>query len=172
MNSVSKFQNLPASEGGTSPLRTPPCARKHAIGANAPPGSSPTLPPPRTVRAGYAPADQHSAAISVQGVDDAGYSLLPPPPTRKNKQLQTNKQTNILNWVSVFIKRFEKKKKKKDYTILKILKLLLIKPKYLIRRECADFQWFLLLRFTHLTCIWTAIFFSFFFISGGGVQPK
>ena len=55
MNAVSKFQNLPASEGGHIPPQTPPPARKRAIGANAPPGSSPTL-PPRTVRAGYAPA--------------------------------------------------------------------------------------------------------------------
>ena len=41
--------------GGHIPPQTPPCARKRAIGANAPPGSSPTL-PPRTVMAGYAPA--------------------------------------------------------------------------------------------------------------------
>ena len=31
--------------GGLIPPQTPPCARKRAIGANAPPGSSPTLPP-------------------------------------------------------------------------------------------------------------------------------
>ena len=31
--------------GGHIPPQTPPCARKRAIGANAPPGSSPTLPP-------------------------------------------------------------------------------------------------------------------------------
>ena len=38
-----KIPNLPASEGGTSPLRHPSVC---AIGDNVPPGSSPTLPPP------------------------------------------------------------------------------------------------------------------------------
>ena len=59
-----KIPKSPASEGGTSP-QTPPCARKRkrTIGANAPPGSSPTL-PPRTVRAGYAPGPNQIVILS------------------------------------------------------------------------------------------------------------
>ena len=52
--------------GHIPPQAPPPCARKRAIGANAPPGSSPTL-PPRTVRAGYAPGTDSLTNDSTSG---------------------------------------------------------------------------------------------------------